>query len=127
MRGLGNCIDPLDAQPAAPSEEEERTSVEPSSEEEPAQSTQPTGSRLERWHPEAFTDPLMPPSEPSLELGVDSAGLEVTPTAPPTLEELEHQEATKRRRRLGIGLGVGLVVVGAALGAAAAGVAAGMK
>ena len=67
-------------------------------------------------------DPLG--AEPSLELGVDSAGLEVTPTAPPTLEELEQQEAKKRRRRLGLGIGIPLAVVAIAAAAAAAAAAA---
>lgn len=88
---------------------EEGTSAEPSAE-EPVQSPQPTRSRVERWHPEAFVDPTKPASEPALKLGVDSAGLEVTPTAPPTLEELERQEKKKRRRRRGLRIGVPIAV-----------------
>jgi hypothetical protein len=90
--------------------------------EEPAQPTQPTPSRLERWHPEAFVDPSQPASEPALKLEVDSTALEVTPTAPPTLKELERREEEKKRRRrlgLGLGLGVGLVVLVVLVGAAA--------
>jgi len=80
------------------------------------------GSRLERWHPEAFVDPSQPASEPALKLEVDSTALEVTPTAPPTLKELERREEEKKRRRrlgLGLGLGVGLVVLVVLVGAAA--------
>ena len=89
---------------------------------EPAQSTEPTRSRLERWHPEAFEDPKKPASEPAIKLEVDSTALEVTPTAPPTLEELERQKKKRRRRGIGIGVGVtlGVAVVGLAIGSAVA-------
>ncbi|MBW1760079.1 MAG: hypothetical protein JRE45_01370 [Deltaproteobacteria bacterium] len=88
---------------------EEGTAAEPSAEQS-VQSTQPTRSRLERWHPEAFVDP-------ALQLGVDSAGLEVTPTGPLTAEELQRQEeeAAARKRRVGIGVGVSVALVLAAL------------
>lgn len=89
---------------------EEGASAEPSPK-EPVQSTQPTQSRLERWHPEAFVDPSKPASEPALELELDSAGLEVTPTAPLTVEELKRQETKQRKRRAGIAVGVSLVLV----------------
>ena len=91
----------------------EGTSAEPSAE-EPVQSTQPTRSRLERWHPEAFVDPTKPASDPALQLELDSAGLEVTPTAPLTVEELKRQkeeEKKQHRRRVGIGVGVSVAVV----------------
>jgi hypothetical protein len=68
-------------------------------------------------------DPSQPASEPALKLEVDSTALEVTPTGPPPLYELERQEEEKKRRRrlgLGIGLGVGLVVVGVLVMAAVA-------
>ena len=80
------------------------------------------GSRLERWHPEAFVDPSQPASEPALKLEVDSTALEVTPTAPPTLEELERQEKKRRGRAIGIGIGVtlGVALVGLAIGSAVA-------
>ena len=96
---------------------EEGASVEPSAE-EPAQSSQWTQSRLERWHPEAFVDPTKPASEPALQLELDSAGLEVTPTALPTVEELELRktELRKRRRAIGIGVSVIVVAVGVAVG-----------
>ena len=45
---------------------------------------------------------------PSLELELDSTGLEVTPTG---LEELERQQAKQRRKRLGLGIGIGVGVV----------------
>jgi hypothetical protein len=88
--------------------EKEGGSAEPSAE-KPAQSTQPTRSRVERWHPEAYVDPTKPASEPALQLEVDSAGLEVTPTAPP-IEEKE------RKRRIAIGVGVSLAVVAILVG-----------
>ena len=75
-----------------------------------AQTENESPSRLERWHPEAFKDPSKPASEPALRLEVDSTALEVTPTVPPTLKELEQQEA-QRRRRLGLGIGLGLVAL----------------
>jgi hypothetical protein len=122
-------VDPPGAQPAVPSEETKQR---------PVQSTQPTPSRLERWHPEAFVDPSKPASEPALKLEVDSTALQVTPTASPTLEELERrafedlerlekkkQEEKKRperRRAIGIAVGVivGAAVVGLAIGGAVA-------
>jgi hypothetical protein len=47
------------------------------------------GSRLERWHPEAFVDPASkptpsepPPDEPALQLKLDDAGVGVVPPPP---------------------------------------------
>jgi hypothetical protein len=88
------------------------------------QSTQPTRSRLERWHPEAFVDPTKPASDPALQLGVDSAGLEVTPTVPLTVEELERQEKKLRKRRVIIGVTVSILVAGVIVGVGAAAVSA---
>jgi ferric-dicitrate binding protein FerR (iron transport regulator) len=109
-------VDPPGAQPAVPSEETKQR---------PVQSTQPTRSRLERWHPEAFVDPSTPTPEPAVKLEVDSTALQVTPTALPTLEELERLEEKKRperRRAIGIAVGVivGAAVVGLAIGGAVA-------
>jgi hypothetical protein len=87
---------------------EEGTSAEPSAE-EPVPSPQPTRSRVERWHPEAFVDPTKPASEPALQLEIDSAGLEVTPTAPPIEEH-------KRKRRIAIGVSVSIAVVALVVG-----------
>jgi len=75
-------VDPPGAQSAVPSEETKQR---------PVQTTQPTRSRLERWHPEAFVDPSTPTPEPAVKLEVDSTALQVTPTASPTLEELERR------------------------------------
>jgi hypothetical protein len=90
-----------------------------------------------------------PPSEPALKLEVDSTALQVTPTAPPTLEELERRafedlerlekkrsrraarlpsphgrsSTPKRRGRaigIGVGVTVGVVLVGLAIGAGVA-------
>lgn len=67
------------------------------------------GSRLERWHPEAFVDPAKPASKPTLELELDSSGLEVTPTAPA-------KQTNPRSKRAGIGAAVVLIVIGVAVG-----------
>ena len=77
---------------------------------------------VRRWHPEAYVDPSKPASEPALQLELDAAGVEVTPTAPLTAEELKRQEKEQRNRRIGIGVGVTLLILGvaAAAGAAAA-------
>ena len=100
---------------------EQRTSAEPNAE-EPVQSTEPTGSRLERWHPEAFDDPSKPTSTPVYVDPLTGAPLVVpedpqVPTAPPTEEQKR-----KKRRRIGIGVGVSVavVVVLAVLGGVAA-------
>lgn len=89
---------------------------------EPAPSAAPAAeedrSRVERWHPEAFADPVKPAPEPPLQLGIDAAGLEVTPTAPLTAEELKRQETKLRKRRVAIGVGVALAVVGLVAGVA---------
>ena len=111
---------------------EERTSAEPNPE-EPVQATEPTRSRLERWHPEAFVDPSKPkptstPEERggfSLPVYVDpltGAPLAVPdgslapqmPTAPRT------EEQNRRRRRIGIGVGVSLAIVVLVVGVGAA-------
>ena len=77
---------------------------------------------VRRWHPDAFTDPSSPAPKPALKLEVDSTALEVTPTAPPTLEELERTEKKRQRRAIGIAVGVtvGAVLVGLAIGAGVA-------
>ena len=90
---------------------EEGATPEPSLQ-EPAPWSEPADeegrSRLERWHPEAFVDPAKPAPEPTLQLGVDSAGPEVTPTA--------SQSKKGRKRRVAIGVGVSLAVVGLIVG-----------
>ena len=85
-----------------------------------AQTDKEGGSRIERWHPEAYVDPTKPAPEPSLQLELDSAGLEVTPTALPTVEEFELRKTDlrKRRRTIGIGVSVIVVAVGVAVGVA---------
>jgi hypothetical protein len=85
--------------------------IEPSAE-EPSQSVEPKKSLLERWQPEAFVDPTKPKpgSEPALQLGVDSAGLEVTPTAPEQTQEKERSRGAKAGIAVGAILGLGLVV-----------------
>jgi hypothetical protein len=88
---------------------EEGTSAKPNTE-EPVQSTEPTRSRLERWHPEAFDDPSKPTSTPVYVDPVTGAPLAVpedsqVPTAPPT------KESKRKGRRIGIGVGVSVAVV----------------
>ena len=99
---------------------EEGTSAKPNAE-EPVQSTEPTGSRLERWHPEAFDDSSKPTSMPVYVDPVTGAPLALpedpqVPTTPPT------EEQKRKRRRIGIGVGVtvAVVVVLAVLGGVAA-------
>jgi hypothetical protein len=53
---------------------------------------------------------------PASQLELDSAGLEVTPTASPTVEDLKLQETKLRERRVAIGVGVSLAVVGLVVG-----------
>jgi hypothetical protein len=81
--------------------------------EEAVQSTEPTGSRLARWHPEAFDDPSKPTSTPVYVDPLTGAPLVVpedpqVPTAPPTEEQ---KRKRKKRRRIGIGVGVSVAVV----------------
>ena len=93
--------------------EQNGTAAEPNAE-TPLQSSEPTRSWLERSHPEAFVDPTKPKpgSEPALQLGVDSAGLQVTPTAPLSVEEFELQEIDDRVQRAKIGVGVSAIPIG---------------
>jgi hypothetical protein len=88
--------------------------------EEPGQSTQPSPSRLERWHPEAFVDPTAKPeaTKPALTLELDSADLKVTPTAPQQTQKKERSRGAKAGIAVGVILGVGLVGFG--IGAAVA-------
>jgi hypothetical protein len=100
---------------AEESEEAPKQAVEqePGSPAEPSAEEPVRGVR--RWHPEAFTDPSKPASEPALQLELDAAGVEVTPkTAPLTIAE--QNRLRKRRVRIGVGVFVGLVLVGAAIG-----------
>jgi hypothetical protein len=85
--------------------------------EQPGEPTEPTRSRLERWHPEAFEDPSKPTTMPVYVDPVTGTPLAVTgSTAPPT-EKQERSPGAKAGVAVGIILGVGLVVVG--IGAAA--------
>jgi len=88
-----------------------------------AQAADERDSAVEQSHPEASVDPTKPEgaSEPALKLGLDSSGLEVTPAAPPTLEELKPQEKKRRMSRQGrivVGVIVPVVVIGVVAGAA---------
>ena len=85
--------------------------------EQTGEPTEPTRSRLERWHPEAFEDPSKPTSMPVYVDPVTGAPLAGPgSTAPPT-EKQERSPGAKAGVAVGIILGVGLVVVG--IGAAA--------
>lgn len=80
--------------------------------EQPGEPTEPTRSRLERWHPEAFEDPSKPTSMP---VYVDP--VTGTPLAAPPTEKQERSPGAKAGMAVGIILGVGLVGIG--IGAAA--------
>ena len=81
-----------------------------------AQDSEEDGSWLERWHPEAFEDPAKPssepaPEEPSLQLKVDDAGVDVVRTPPPTADgypatvdgtTVEELEVRVRRAKFGL-------------------------
>lgn len=75
------------------------------------------GSTVERSHPEAAVDPTKPASDPALQMGSDSAGLEATPTVQFTVRDPKLQEMERRVRRARIGLlsTTGVVLVGAVL------------
>ena len=87
------------------------------------------GSRLERWHPEAFVDPASKPAPsepasegPALQLELDSAGVEVVPSPPRTVDGYTLEEMELRVRRTKIGLGIsggaflgGVVMIAVAL------------
>jgi len=91
---------------------------------------------LSFWHDEALKialssispapSPETAPEEPALQLKLDAAGVEVTPTPEGfyIVEPTEGEERLRRRRRRAIGLGVGLtvvvVLVGFSIGAAVA-------
>ena len=75
------------------------------------------GSRLERWHPEAFVDP----AEPALRLELTPAGVDIAPNTPRTVDgyTLDEVELRVRRAKIGVGVstaavGVGLAMVGGA-------------
>jgi hypothetical protein len=97
---------------------EEAASAEPSAE-QPEQSTGPTRTRLERWHPEAFSDPSKLKSMPVYVDPLTGAPLAVPEGSPaaqmPTAPRSEEQQ---RRRRIGIGVGVSIGVVALVLGVA---------
>lgn len=82
-----------------------------------AQGCEEGGSTVERSHPEAPVAPTKPASDPALQMGIDSAGLEVTPSAQLTVGHPKLQEMDRRARRARIGLlsTTGVVVVGAVL------------
>jgi hypothetical protein len=88
--------------------------------EQPGEPTEPTRSRLERWHPEAFDDPSKPTSMPVYVDPVAGTPLAVpedpqVPTAPPT-EKRKRSPGAKAGIAVGVMLGAGLV--GVAIGAA---------
>ncbi len=95
------------------------------------QSTEPTRSGLERWHPEAFVDPAKPASssqgpseEPVLKLEVDSAGLGVTPSAPWTVDGDTLEEARLSMRGPRAGVIISSIVLAGGFAAIAGGVVA---
>lgn len=88
---------------------EEGTATEPHLE-EPAPSSEPAveegGSRLARWHPEAFGDPL----------GADVTEFEIEYVTPTPLQQMELEAKKRRTRRIAIGVSVSVVLVGFAAG-----------
>ena len=107
---------------------EEGASAEPNAE-QPVQSTEPTRSGLERWHPEAFVDPAKaasssqaPSEEPVLKLEVDSAGLGVTPSAPRTVDGDTLEEARSSVRGPRAGVIISSIVLAGGVAAIAGGV-----
>lgn len=109
--------EPSAEEPRSAEAAEQGTSPAPNAK-EPAQSTQPPPSRLERWHPEAFEDQTKPASEPALKLELDSGDLEVTPTAPEQTQKKKLSPGAKAGIAVGVIVGVGLIGFG--IGAAVA-------
>ena len=98
---------------------EEGASAEPNAE-QPGQLTEPTRSRLERWHPEAFYDPSKPTSMPVYVDPLTGSPLAVPEGSPaPQMPTVSRTEEQQRRRRIGIGVGVSIGVVALVLGVAA--------
>ena len=97
-----------------------------------AQDPEGSGSRVERWHPDAYvapdaseeTKPQWPPApDPWLRLHLDDTGFQSTPAWIVTAEQLEaEREAQKRRVRIGVSVAVvgAVVITGIGLGAAVA-------
>jgi hypothetical protein len=80
-----------------------------------------TTSEANLQEPASSSEPA--PEEPALQLKIDSAGVEVVPSPPPTVDEYTLEEMDLRVRRAGIGLGFsGAVLVsgGVMLGIGAA-------
>lgn len=72
-----------------------------------AQAGDEGGSRLERWHPEAFVDP----TEPALQLELSPAGIDVEPISPRTVDGYTRDEVELRVRRAKIGVGLSAVAL----------------
>ena len=99
---------------------EESTTVEPSAE-EPAPSSEPVPEEpapLSESAPEEPVPPSEPaPEEPALELKLDDAGVEVTPSPPRTADgyTLEEMELRVKRAKIGLCVSVGGVAAGLVL------------
>ena len=83
-------------------------------------------SRLERWRPEAFVEPAAPATEraadgPALQLKLTSAGVDVVPSTPRTVDGYtsEDVELRVRRAKIGVGVSTAAFVVGASMAAGA--------
>ncbi len=74
-----------------------------------AQAGDEGGSRLERWHPEAFVDP----TAPALQLELPPAGFDVEPISPRTVDGYTRDEVELRVRRAKIGVGLSAVALAA--------------
>ena len=71
------------------------------------------GSAVERSQPDAYVGPTTPGSEPALQMGVNSTGLEVTPPPPPARRECKPRYMAGPA--VGIAVGALAIVTGPAL------------
>jgi hypothetical protein len=66
--------------------------------------------------PDSDAKSAQPQNEPALQIELDSSGVEMTPTAPPTAEESQPKKRLSRQARVAIGVTVSVVIVGVGVG-----------